>query len=409
MSALAFTVIGAGNGGMAMAGHLALSGHDVALYNRTSAHVTGIRRAGGVYLESSEPRLDGFGKLSLVTSSPARAAAHSDILMVVVPSNAHEQVARTFAPHLRDGHIVVLHPGRTLGAVEFLKTLRHAGCEANVTVAEAGTFLYASRTTGPALVKVHGAKAAVPFAALPATRTEAVLQLLQPVYPELKDGGNVLFTGLDNMGCVFHPALAILNSARIESAGSEFQFYIDGATPAVARFLEALDRERVTVAAALNVPATTALDWLRSTYEIEAGSLYEAIQNNTAYHGLKAPNTLDHRYLFEDVPMSLVPIAALGERYGVQTRALQSVIRIASIIHGTDYWRKGRTLDRLGVDGLSVQELVQFTETGVMPDDAETDPFRIPPEAAGVRSDGRGPANSFNLQQAVEEVLSRKD
>ncbi len=62
--------------------------------------------------------------------------------------------------------------------------------------------------------------------------------------------------------------------------------------------------------------------------------------------------------------MSLVPIAALGIRYGVSVRAMDSMIRLATIIHGRDYWRHGRTLEKLGIDGLIVSELRQYVKTG---------------------------------------------
>ena len=62
--------------------------------------------------------------------------------------------------------------------------------------------------------------------------------------------------------------------------------------------------------------------------------------------------------------MSLVPIAALGQHYGVSVRGMDSIIRLACIIHRTDYWRRGRTLDKLGIDRLSVGELTQFVNEG---------------------------------------------
>lgn len=62
--------------------------------------------------------------------------------------------------------------------------------------------------------------------------------------------------------------------------------------------------------------------------------------------------------------MSLVPIAALGERYGVSTRGMGSIIQLGCIIHRTDYWRRGRTLDKLGIDQLSVSELTQWVNEG---------------------------------------------
>ena len=75
-----------------------------------------------------------------------------------------------------------------------------------------------------------------------------VLDAIGSAYPQFIDGVNILHTGLNNMGAVFHPALTLLNAGRIESTRGDFQFYIDGVTPAVGRVLEVLDRERVTVA-----------------------------------------------------------------------------------------------------------------------------------------------------------------
>jgi hypothetical protein len=58
--------------------------------------------------------------------------------------------------------------------------------------------------------------------------------------------------------------------------------------------------------------------------------------------------------------MSLVPIASLGNHYGVSVRGMESIIRLACIAHQTDYWRRGRTLDRLGIKHLSVSELTRY-------------------------------------------------
>jgi opine dehydrogenase len=175
---------------------------------------------------------------------------------------------------------------------------------------------------------------------------------------------NVLHTGLDNMGAIFHPALTLLNAGRIESTNGDFQFYVEGVTPSVARVLEVLDRERVTVAAALGIRARTGLEWLKMAYNATGDDLNEAIHNQPGYYGIKAPATLNHRYLSEDTPMSLVPIAALGQRYGVSVRGISSIIDLACIVHRTDYWRRGRTPERLGIDRMSVSELTRWVSTG---------------------------------------------
>jgi opine dehydrogenase len=355
-----YTVIGAGNGGKSMAAHLALMGFNVTLYNRTPEHLAAIKERGGIVLESYEGGPHGFGRLALVTSDIGEALEEAKIIMVVVPATGHANIARSIAPHLRDRQIIVLNPGRTGGALEFVHTLHESGCTTDVTVAEAETLIYACRSEGPTQARIFRVKDAVPLAALPATRTSKVLEALALAYPRFIDGVSILHTSLNNMGAIFHPTLALLNSARIESTRGEFQFYIDGVTPSVASILEALDRERVTVAAALGIRARTGMEWLRMAYEATGATLYEAIQNQPGYRGIKAPPTLNHRYITEDVPMSLVPIAALGQRFGVQVRGMDSIIRMACIIHQTDYWRRGRTLDKLGIQQLSVGELTHY-------------------------------------------------
>ena len=360
-----YTVIGAGHGGKAMAAHLALMKLKVTLYNRTFDHISVIKKRGGIELEGAEGGPHGFGKLTNVTSDMGEAVRKAQMIMVVVPSSAHADIAKVAARHLKSGQIIVLHPGRTGGALEFAKVLRDEGCTADVTISEAETFIYASRADGPAQARIFRIKEAVPLAALPAVRNEQVLDAIRTVFPQFIDGVNVLYTGMNNMGAIFHPALTLLNAGWIEATHGDYQFYIDGVTPSVARVLEALDRERVTVASSLGIRAQTGLEWLKMAYDTIGEDLHEAIHNQPGYYGIKAPSTLGHRYIFEDVPMSLVPIASLGERFGVSVRGMDSIIRLACIVHRTDYWKRGRTVDKLGIGDLSVGELMRYVNEGV--------------------------------------------
>ncbi len=114
-------------------------------------------------------------------------------------------MAKRIAPYVHDGQIILLNPGRTFGAIEFDTTLRREGCKANAVVAETETFIYASRSDGPAQARIFRIKEAVPVAALPANRTELVLNAIGDVYPQFIHGIDVLHTGLNNMGAIFHP------------------------------------------------------------------------------------------------------------------------------------------------------------------------------------------------------------
>jgi glycerol-3-phosphate dehydrogenase len=117
-----FAVIGAGHGGKAMAAHLALMGFKVSLYNRTPENIDVIKKRGGIELDGGEGAPHGFGKLALVTSNMADAIKKAEVIMVVLPSSAHAEIAASMAPHLKDKQIVILHPGRTCGALEFSKS-----------------------------------------------------------------------------------------------------------------------------------------------------------------------------------------------------------------------------------------------------------------------------------------------
>jgi len=359
-----FTVVGAGHGGKAMAAHLSLMGFPVKLFNRTMDNVAVIQARGGIELSSYDGGPFGFGKLEAITADIGEALKDAEVIMIVLPSTAHSDIARLFAGHLKDGQVIVLNPGRTCGAIEFHQVLRKSGCAKDVIIAEAETLIYASRSDGPALARIFRIKESVPVAALPASRTGEVLDKLRVAFPQFIDGVSVLHTGLNNMGAIFHPALTLLNAGRIESTLGDFQFYIDGVTRSVARALEVLDRERVTVAASLGIRARTAMEWLKMAYDSTGVDLYEAIHNQPGYYGIQAPPTLNHRYITEDVPMSLVPIASLGARFGVSVRAIDSIINLACTIHRTDYYRRGRTVDRLGLQEWSVSEITHFVMEG---------------------------------------------
>jgi len=361
-----YTIIGAGHGGKAMAAHLTLMGFPVTLYNRTPESVSSIKERGGIELRSYEGGPHGFAKLQLVTSDLEEALREAEVIMAVVPSTAHRDIARRVCRYLRDGQIVVLNPGRTGGAIEVDNVLRERSCPADVTVAEAQSFIYRSRSTGPAEAQIFRIKDAVPLAALPANRTDRVLEVLQTAFPQFIDGSSVLHTGLNNVWSVLHPALALVNAGRIESTAGEFSFYVDGVTPAVARLLEVLDSERVAVATALGVRTQTAAEWLRAAYHSRGDNLREVILNNPGYRDVKGPRTLNHRYLLEDVPMSLVPIVGLGRRHGVSVKGMDGMIRLACIVQGTDYRRRGRRLRRLGIARLSASELLRYVNEGVL-------------------------------------------
>ena len=354
-------ILGAGHAGRAMAGDLALRGAPVTLWNRTPANIAALRARGGVEVEGE---VEGFGRMHLVTSDLEKALRDARLVVVCVPAFAHRDLAERCAPFLCQEQFVVLNPGRTFGALEFSRALAASDCTPGVVVAEAATNLMTARSTGPAESYIARIKHAVPVAALPAGRTPEVVAALGEWYPQFTEAANTLETSFANVGAVIHPAITLLNAAHIENDQGRFEFYWDGISPSVARVLEAVDRERQAVAALLGVQVQSLMEWLASAYRATGSDLFESVRANEGYRGINAPSTLEHRYILEDVPMSLVPIASAGKAFGLNTRAIEALILLAGLIMDTNFWTRGRTLEGLGLAGLSPGEIRRIAETG---------------------------------------------
>ena len=356
-------VLGAGNGGVAMAAHIATCGALVNIFDKFPASLEGLKNADGIFYEDGEKKE--FVQLKKITESVKEAIEGCKLIMVVTPAFAHEEIARSCAEHLVDGQIIVLNPGRTGGAMEFYKTIREINPDVKVSVAEAQTLIYACRRKDAAGVVIHGTKKTVSLAAIPSRNTECVLFEVNKYYPQFTAAENVLETSLLNIGAIFHPTPSILNMGRIECQ-DDFKYYIEGITPSIAKILEKLDSERVRIAKMLDVKTLTTKEWLKAVYDVESEDIYSTIQMNEVYANIGAPKEANTRYITEDIPMSLLPLAELGKLVGVATPTMDEIIDLASAMHNKNYRKEGRNLAKLGIDGMTVEELTRYVEEGVL-------------------------------------------
>src|ERR1035438_6104079 len=92
-----------------------------------------------------------------------------------------------------------------------------------------------------------------------------------------------------------------------------------------------------------------------------------AIAGNPAYVGIKAPSTVHHRYLLEDVPTGLIPLIELGTAAGLTLPTLRSLVTLAEVTMGIDTWRQERSLESLGLNNLSIPEIRSLITTGSTP------------------------------------------
>ena len=358
MKSKTICVIGAGNGGSAIAGDMTLAGHRCQLFEfpeyadnikpiaaNDGIKVTGIARTG-------------FARLALATTDLARAVEGAELIMVTTQALAHERVARELAGHLGDGQVVVLWPGSG-GTLVMRKVWDELGMNRKVLLAEAVTFPYCCRRLeGPGTVNIHridGPKMLV--AALPSADTKAVIAALEGTYADkVMSARSVLEPALYNVNIIVHPVGALLNMGRIEFSKGEFYMYKEGITPSVKKVIGAMDAERSAL--------FRALGYKPYTYDEVFRDCFNMTVEQFAATSSKGPFSMQDRYVTEDIPMGATLTVSLARKAGVPTPTYDCMIHLATVVNGVDYYRGGRNLENLGLAKRSLAELENYLQSG---------------------------------------------
>jgi opine dehydrogenase len=356
------TVLGGGNTAFSLAANLALAGHEVMLWEHPefAQTIAPIRESLTIHLEGTART--GAAKLAGVTVDPAEALAWSETLVCSVPSYAHAAFIEQLAPHLRPGHVLALLPGN-LGTLAFGRALREAGVE-GVILADGDTAPYVCRKIGPDRAVIWGAVAGLGVGVFPASQTAEVMPVLEQLFPGARAYANVLEAGLSAMNPVVHPPGVLMNAGRIERSRGEFWFYEEGVTPAVVRAIEALDGERLAIGRAYGYELTPVAEAFHQAGFGPAGDLWSVINGSAMLTALRAPGSIQTRWLSEDVPYGLVMWADLGAEAGVATPVIDALIALASVVLGFDCREAGRTPDDINLAGLTSAERTALLEYG---------------------------------------------
>jgi opine dehydrogenase len=223
-AATSVAIIGAGIGGVYLAAHLGVAGCKLRLHDIDDARLADIRAMGGVDVEGES---GGFAVIERVTADLRAAVDGAGIIIVVTGGVAQERVARSLAPLLRDGQIILLIQGNTGGALIARRALDEAGCPAKVDIAEMDNYPYSCRRLAPARIRPIVSKRWLQIASFPGNRVGAVLPRLSALFPQAVAAPNVLCTGFTNANGMLHVANCVANAARIER-GEGYRFYAEG-------------------------------------------------------------------------------------------------------------------------------------------------------------------------------------
>jgi opine dehydrogenase len=304
----------------------------------------------------------------MATTDLAAAAEGADMFIMATGGNHQEKVAQSLAPMLRDGQLILLVQGNTGGSLVVRRALDRAGCKANVDIAEMDNYPMSAWRRAPTRIEPIVVKRGLQIATFPGNRIDTVFPRLAPLFPTAVAAPNIVYTGFVNANAMLHVANCVANAGLIDRGGN-YKFYAEGVTPMVGRLYEAINAERVAIAAALGAKVPDLSEWFSKTYAVQEKTLPEACQKLTSnsdgpYQATGTPKSFKHNYISEDVPVGLIPMREMGGAVGVETPAINAVIVLASIMAETNFAESARTLERMGLAGMDAMQIRRVAETG---------------------------------------------
>lgn len=351
-------VLGGGADARLLAALCLAEGCEVTLFSAYGRELEMLRASSGIALRGAGPvgsyRVDrGAASIGLTAELDA-AVSGAEAVFLTGPIHKQRTYAMVLADHLSDGQILVLAPGRSLGAVETAWMLRLGGCTADVTIIEAQGLPFWFKAEGTTLYL----SAAGPMAAatLPRGRVDAI-ERLKSVLPNLVSMESVLASGFADLSAAVEIPALIMGGAGLVSGGvavpmggtalpeNETFAALIGADQH--RLIEALAEERRAVAQAFGVRGLPDNDVWIATY---AGA-----QKDEGARPVPDPDTA-RAMLRDGVIGSLVPLASAADLTEVEVPQTRALIAMTGAILDADVAASGRRLDTMGITARNLDD-----------------------------------------------------
>jgi opine dehydrogenase len=351
-------ILGAGNVAFANACFLSEAGHDVHLWSVSDEEVDAIDGAGGITYEGIIS-----GRATITATKDVEACAKgAGLVMIAAPAFGHRTLMEAICPHLTEDQTIVIHPVTGMSSLILSRLLKERGIKP--TIVDLSTSLFTTRKRGPTTVRILRIKDVIDIATLPAGRGVQGLELLQGIYGDrFRLEPNVLSVSLNNHNPVYHVPPLLCNLSRAEKR--EDWIIWENITPGVAKFVKIVDNERLSVVSRYGTTQITVDEYFRQSFGVEGDTLDEIFrQVAVTLKGPTGPKEFNHRFITEDVPYALVFFLGLGRVAGIKMPVTESLITITSALYERDFMHEGHTMAALGLEGRSVDEIVQVATEG---------------------------------------------
>lgn len=348
-------IVGTGNAGCAHAFKLAEAGFSIALIKTSKSihedNFVKLLENKGIYgIDSTRgDKEKTFQKIDLITRDLSEGLRGADIVFIMTQSLQHKAISSLIIPYIDPlTKLLLVVPGN-LGSLFFFNNIEQ---NSNIIVAEGESTPYDARIIKPGVVNIlfKNVRNAVSF--LPKNRDTEGLEILNnliPTYVGVRT--NIVESALHNPNLVVHTIGVIMSASRIEMMKGEFWMYKESFSPAIWNLIRQLDREKNSVIEKFGGQAQSYLDACkyRNEENLDKSSI-DVFHTYANSGGPKGPDSLNTRYLYEDVQLGLCTLAYLGELSCVETPVTKSLITIASYLVNYDFDKNKRTLNDFGLD-----------------------------------------------------------
>ena len=391
-------VLGGGSVGRTCAADCKLAGNTVRLFDIQPFAEKSLKylEKTGVTLVGTPKNKYGFSRLGnakfdMVTDDMAKAVDGVKLILVCIPSVAHEAFFEQLAPLLKDGQIVHIIPDN-YGSLRLRKKLRETGSRAKVIIGGWSSAPYGTRivTEGgvPTPEQYLGYRAiTLRGAALPDADSDDLLESTRYLgcFDSITQGDGpvkgktVLDIGFSNVNPVIHVPGTVLGASVMENFGRiygghdrfQYSIYSHAFCPSLSEVQVAFYEEETALAEAIGVDLArypredffSRASILGPEYMGEGCIIPFEEQWPTGF--TTGPFTIQNRYITEDVPVGCHVYHELGKKFGIATPVIDSMITIASVMTGQDFYKTGVKLEDLGIGHLDKDQLLKYLNEGV--------------------------------------------
>ncbi len=347
-------VLGGGHGAYAAAADLSEAGHSVRLWRRDAAALKPLLQAGSITLKDASGARD--VPLALATADMAEALRGAELIVIPSPATAQQDIASAMAQHLVDGQVIFLAPG-TFGSYVMARQVAAAGNGADLAWAETGTLPYLARKHGEREVNVTIRAVRLPTGVYPAYKSDAAISVIRSAYPSVHACGDALSGALMNAGPIIHPPLMVMNAAPLQHF-ERWDIHNEGTQRAVRDVTDRLDQERIAVRAALghSGPHYPLADHYNNDQWMYGDAHKPLVKSGDWREQI---DLYSHRYITEDTELGLALLASVARFAGVDAPIAHGLLAVVAGFLGRDLRGGPRTLEALGLSGLTPAQLQQ--------------------------------------------------